>query len=157
MRFIFAAIVAAVAAGFGSAQARDIEVLSGDVIRVEQYIVHIANIVAPPLNAQCTNVRHVAELARAKLSEFVAQGEPLLNPTGERDEDAVPLAFVSVNGEDVGEKMIAAHLAQRRGEARDLCPMLGRRSSWIPGSKSPPNLPPMPPYGIRGGAGQRTH
>jgi endonuclease YncB( thermonuclease family) len=159
MRIFFAAVIVAMLAGGGASRAAVVDVLSGDVIQVEQSVIRVANIDAPSLNSPCPAVRHVAELAQAKLAEFVSQGEMEIRPNGERDEEARPMAFVSINGEDVGEKMIAAKLAQRHGAARDLCPSHrqgnGLQSSIGPQRATP--LPPMPSYGIRGGAGQRTH
>ncbi|MBI1211415.1 MAG: hypothetical protein GC190_08130 [Alphaproteobacteria bacterium] len=143
MRILVAAATAAVLAGLGIAHAAIVDVLSGDVIQIEKTIVHIANIDAPPLDSPCPAVRRVAELARAKLAEFVSQGEMEIRPTGERDDDARPMAFVSVNGEDVGEKMIAARLAQRHGQAKPLCVPPPNRARILQSSPSSPNhLPP---------------
>jgi endonuclease YncB( thermonuclease family) len=151
--------VAAMLCSAAPAQAAIVDVLSGDVIQVDRTVVHIANIDAPSLNSPCASVRQVGEMARAKLAEFVSQGEMVIQPTGERDDNARPMALVSINGEDVGEKMITAKLAQRHGQARDLCPRNRRVSVWQNGigPQSPKPLPPMPSYGIRGGAGQRSH
>ena len=159
MRFFFAAIVAVGLGTVASANAAVVDVLSGDVIQVEKSVWHIANIDAPSINSPCPAVRRVGEMAQAKLAEFVSQGEMEIRPNGERDEDARPMAFVRINGEDIGEKMISARLAQRHGEARELCDVHRAGSGWQHGigpQRATP-LPPMPSYGTRGGAGQRTH
>ena len=127
MRFFFAAIVAVGLGTVASANAAVVDVLSGDVIQVEKTVWHIANIDAPSINSPCPAVRRVGEMAQAKLAEFVSQGEMEIRPNGERDEDARPMAFVRINGEDIGEKMISARLAVsisaavRRAHARPIC------------------------------------
>jgi endonuclease YncB( thermonuclease family) len=126
-----------------------VDVLSGDVIQIEKSVIHIANIDAPSLNSPCPAVRHVAELAQAKLAELVSQGEMEIRPTGERDEDARAMAFVSINGEDVGEKMIAARLAQRHGKAVPLCEphRVGGDVGMRQGQKPAQDMLPAGPYG----------
>jgi endonuclease YncB( thermonuclease family) len=118
------AVLLGLATLFGSAPSRadEVEVLSGDTIRVGQNEYRIANIDAPRLDGRCQAERQLASLAQAKLAEFLAQGDMEIAPTGERDQDGRPMAHVRMNGEDVGDKMVGVSLAQRHGSARSLCP-----------------------------------
>jgi len=127
-------LLSAVAA-LAPAGAATVDALSGDVIRLEGREWRIANIDAPEIDSPCPDVRRVGLLARAKLAEIVTQGEPQIQATGERDRNRRATAYVRINGEDVGEKMIAARLVQRHSEARQLCPVR-RRSDWYP--RNPP-------------------
>src|SRR5258705_12110106 len=102
--------------------ADEVEVLSGDAIKIGQNEWRIANIDAPRLDARCQAERQLARVAQAKLAELLAQGDMELAPTGERDENERRMARVQMNGEDIGEKMLAAKLAQAHGTARPLCP-----------------------------------
>jgi hypothetical protein len=83
----------------------------------------------------------------------------LIRPTGEIDLRNRAMAYVRINGEDVGEKMLAVGLAQRHGQARPLCALAQRRPSqhWRdaagPSSAQQQSMPNYPAYGIRGGAG----
>ncbi len=125
--------VAFVVAAFMSATpvfAAEVEVISGDTIRVGQHEWRIANIDAPNLGSRCKGERQVARLAQAKLAEFVSQGEMEIAPTGGRDQNDRATARVRLNGEDLGDKMVAARLAQRHGAARDLCPTDSNLNAW---------------------------
>jgi endonuclease YncB( thermonuclease family) len=151
MRIFLAAVAAAMLAGAGASQAAVVDVLSGDVIKIEQKEWRVANIDAPSLTSQCTNEQQVARLARDKLAAFVSQGELEIKPTGERDNNDRAMALISINGEDVGEKMIAARLAQRHGEAKPLCRYakpgtgtdnhVGIVQGWRPPHVDPPKTP----------------
>jgi endonuclease YncB( thermonuclease family) len=121
MRIVFTLLTAAMIAASAVAQAAVVDVLSGDVIRIDRNDWRIANIDAPSLTSLCPDERQVAVLAQAKLAEFVGQGEMEIRPTGQRDPMTRAMAFVRINGEDVGEKMIATGLAQRHDQARPLC------------------------------------
>lgn len=81
-------------------------------------------------------------LAQAKLGEILAQGELEIAPQGGRDRWDRALALVRMNGQDVGEKMIAAGLAQRHGQARALCAARGFRDR---DGHLPPGSVPMSP------------
>jgi endonuclease YncB( thermonuclease family) len=158
MRFVLTAVAAALFAGLAPAQGAVVDVLSGDVIRVEVKEWRIANIDAPQIENTCAGEMKLGLLAQAKLAEFVAQGELEIRPTGEIDLRNRPMAYVRINGEDVGEKMLAAGLAQRHGEARPLCAFAQRPSHhWGdtagPSSAQRQSMPNYPAYGIRGGAG----
>jgi micrococcal nuclease len=124
MRAALLTILVSIAMLVSSAPARadEVEVLSGDAIRVGQNEYRIANIDAPHLDGRCQAERQLAGLAQAKLAEFLAQGDMEIAPTGDRDENGRRKARVNMNGEDVGDKMIAVSLAQRHGAARPLCP-----------------------------------
>lgn len=114
-------ITAALVAASLAAYAAVIDVLSGDLIQIDAQVWRVANIDAPPLDSPCPDVHRLGELAQAKLAEIIGQGELEIRPTGAKDESNRAMAFVLINGEDVGEKMIAAKLAQRHGQAVELC------------------------------------
>ena len=124
MRAVLSAILIIVGAfaSLAPARADEVEVLSGDAIKIGQNEWRIANIDAPKIDGKCQGERQLARLSQAKLAEFLAQGDMEITPTGERDEDGRPMARVHMNGEDVGDKMVAVSLAQRHGSARPLCP-----------------------------------
>jgi endonuclease YncB( thermonuclease family) len=134
------------------AEAAVVDVLTGDVIAIDDKQWHIAFILAPQIEHTCAAEAKLGMLARDKLAEFVAQGEMEIRPTEEYDFKHRVMAYVSINGEDVGEKMIAARLAQRYDTARPLCPGRsqlpygeGVRRGW----QTPKSLPPYPAAGIR--------
>lgn len=114
-------VAAALVASTLAAYAAVIDVLSGDLIQIDTKVWRVANIDAPPLDSPCPDVHRLGELAQAKLAEIIGQGELEIRPTGQHDANNRAMAFVLINGEDVGEKMIAAKLAQRHGEAVELC------------------------------------
>jgi endonuclease YncB( thermonuclease family) len=144
LRIVAAAALAA-ALSVASAQAVEVEVVSGDVIRLQNAEWRIANIDAPQIENTCADEARLGVLAQAKLAEFVGQGEMEIAPTGRVDKRNRRTARVRVNGEDVGEKMIAAGLAQRYGSARPLC---------VADSKDTGHLPPTMPV-IRDVPGSR--
>jgi len=122
MRTAFILLSVAVFAASLPARADEIVVISGDAIRVGDNEWRIANIDAPQITGKCEAERNLGILAQAKLAEFLAAGDLEIAPTGERDEHRRRMARVRMNGEDVGDKMLAVHLAQPHGAARSLCP-----------------------------------
>jgi endonuclease YncB( thermonuclease family) len=118
-----AALAVAVALSVSvSRAAHNIEVQSGDSFRFDGQRIHIANIDAPQEDvARCKWERMLGQQARLKLAELLAAGEPRVVPTGQRDHFDRMLAFVSVNGKDIGEAMIATKLAAPRGHPPQLC------------------------------------
>jgi endonuclease YncB( thermonuclease family) len=122
-RSVIAAAVSTLAAfaSLAPAKAVEIEVISGDAFRLGAAEWRIANIDAPQIEGTCQAEMKLGLIAQAKLAEFLAQGELEIAPTGERDLRRRAMAQVRINGEDVGEKMLAANLAQRHGYARSLC------------------------------------
>ena len=121
MRIVVTAVTAALVASFAPAQAAVVDVLSGDVIRVDEKVWHIANIDAPQIEHACAEEAKLGLLAQAKLAAFVGQGEMEIRPTGKFDLNQRPRAFVRINGADVGEAMIAAHLVLPYGAPRPIC------------------------------------
>ena len=121
-----------------TARAAEVEVVSGDTFRVGDNSWRIANIDAPKLENTCADEARLGALAQAKLADVLAQGEMEIAPTGGVDMRQSKLALVRMNGEDVGEKMIAAGLAQRHGHARALCGSRNMRDlgNIMPGSTS---------------------
>jgi len=116
-----AAFVLAAMLSVSPALGAEVTVLSGDTFQLETTSWRIANIDAPRTEKTCADEARLGALAQAKLAEFLNQGEMEIAPTGGSDRYAAKLALVRMNGEDVGEKMIAAGLAQRHGRARALC------------------------------------
>jgi len=114
-------VIIAALASFAPAFADEVEVISGDVVRVGDKEWRIANIDAPQITGKCDAERQLGALAQAKLAEFLAQGEMEIAPTGESDEHHRPMARIRMNGEDVGDKMLSVRLAQPHGNARMLC------------------------------------
>jgi len=142
-----ALLICLATATIGTAHAAEVMVVSGDVIQLEAREWRIANIDAPQIGSSCVGEAKLGVLAQAKLAEIVAQGEMEIRPTGERDMHLRAMALVRINGEDVGEKMIAAGLAQRHGQAKPLC--YPRQKPWPSGlaqhTMLPPPAPPPPP------------
>ena len=79
-------IIVAALASFAPGRAAEVEVISGDVIRVGDNEWRIANIDAPQTAGTCQAEMKLGRLAQAKLAEFLAQGDMEIAPTGERDE-----------------------------------------------------------------------
>ena len=131
-------VAVAVLASFATARAAEVEVISGDAIRVGEKEWRIANIDAPQMQGTCDAEIRLGVVAQAKLAEFLTQGDMEIEPTGERDRNQRPMAHVRMNGEDVGDKMLNARLAQRHGHARSLC---------TPPSRGLSNLDTMPNNG----------
>jgi endonuclease YncB( thermonuclease family) len=147
---VAAILVSALAA---LARAAVVDVLTGDVIRIEEREWRIANIDAPRVERACFSEIRLGRLARAKLAEIVTEGELEIRPTGNRDLDRRRMAYVRINGEDVGEKMLATGLVQRQGKAKPLCPTLHRwrpdSSAGIRQGQQRPLSPPPPAIGGR--------
>jgi micrococcal nuclease len=123
---IIAAAAAAFLASFAPAPAEEIEVaavdvVTADIIRADAKEWRIANIEAPQLDSSCPEEHAFALQARAKLSEILADGKVKIWPAGGHDFQLRDTARVYVNGNDVGEKMIAARMALRRGYGRPWC------------------------------------
>jgi endonuclease YncB( thermonuclease family) len=137
---VSAAALAALVAS--SAMAAEVEVITGDSFRVAEKQWRIANIDAPRIEGTCDQEARLGVLAQAKLAELLGQGEMEIAPQGGRDRWDRALALVRMNGADVGEKMIAAGLAQRHGQARALCPTRGFRDHR---GDLPPGSTPMTP------------
>jgi endonuclease YncB( thermonuclease family) len=140
-----AVITAAFAAlGFAPARAAEVEILSGDTFKLEMTSWRIANIDAPKIENTCIEEARLGILAQAKLAELLAQGEMEIAPTGGLDMRQSKLALVRMNGEDIGEKMIAAGLAQRHGHVLTLCATRNTRDlgTMMPGATP---MTPQPP------------
>jgi endonuclease YncB( thermonuclease family) len=149
-----AAILVSALAALAPARAAVVDVLTGDVIRIEEREWRIANIDAPRVERACFSEIRLGRLARAKLAEIVTEGELEIRPTGNRDLDRRRTAYVRINGEDVGEKMLATGLVQRQGKAKPLCPTLNRSrrpdsSAGINQGRQRPLSPPPPAIGGR--------
>lgn len=154
MRLIIAAALMFAFAAALPARADVIDVLSGDVIKVGDNEWRLANIDAPQIEHTCPGESHLGRIAQAKLAELVAAGDLEILPTGDTDANHRRTAPIKINGQDLGEQMLAARLAQRHGEARSLCPRYATSGQPRRGDLGGTSVPPMPTYGIRGGAGQ---
>lgn len=99
-------LIFALALGVQSVTDGDTFVLKGGEI------VRISNIDAPEIfQPKCEKERKLGQLATRKLTYLFEQGEPVLQRAGRKDRYGRTLALVSVNGEDVGETLIADGLA----------------------------------------------
>lgn len=104
-----------------------ITVVDGDTIDVDGERIRIANIDAPEIHQpQCDAERRLGLVAKRRLQELLAtgvleitRGDPA---TGRlKDRNARTLGVVSVNGQDVGEELVAEGLAR---------PWRGKREPW---------------------------
>ena len=127
-----------------SAVAAEVEIITGDSFKLNEKQWRIANIDAPRIEGTCPQEARLGVLAQAKLAEILAQGEMEIAPQGGRDRYDRALALVRMNGEDVGEKMLASGLAQRHGQARSLCPRRGFRERQGDGDLPPGSMPMTP-------------
>ncbi len=141
-------MILAALASFAPAYAAEVEVLSGDSFRIVTSEWHVANIDAPRTENTCAGEMKLGILAQAKLAEFLSQGEMEIAPTGGTDAHQRRMALVRMNGEDIGEKMIAVGLAQRHGNVRSLCSSRNNRylGDLMPGSLPMTPQAPMTPH-----------
>jgi endonuclease YncB( thermonuclease family) len=102
-------------------------VIDGDTFDLDGERIRIANIDAPELHhAKCDAERRLAIVARNRLKALltsgainVSVGDPIDGRT--RDRRGRTLATISVNGEDIGQILIAEQLAR---------PWEGGQRSW---------------------------
>ncbi len=103
------------------------DVVDGDTVTIAGERIRIANIDAPELHrAQCDAERRLAELAKRRLAELLADGEMIINRgdpgTGRlRDRHGRTLAVISIDGRDVGQLLVDERLAR---------PWTGKREPW---------------------------
>lgn len=132
-----------------SRAAHDIEVQSGDTFRFDGRRIRIANIDAPPATATlCKAEERLGLLAREKLAELLASGDPQVAPTGQIDRFSRTVALVSIDGKDIGEAMITAKLAAPHGHLPQICgsPYRSAGRTYGPGAAPLDNrFPSIPP------------
>lgn len=104
----------------GSPGRVDIHVIDGDTFAIGRQKVRIANIDAPETHPpRCMEEARLGLAATAKLRALLAEGPVTLSsPSSDHDQHGRLLRLVSVNGQDVGEAMMAAGLARAYGEGR---------------------------------------
>lgn len=104
------------------ALALQLVVVDGDTLKREGAYIRIENIDAPESGwrASCDAERMLAVKAAETLAALMKRGEVKVVATGV-DRYGRTLARVSVDGEDVGERLVAAQVA---------APWRGRRHDW---------------------------
>lgn len=122
-RFTLCAVALAAALLNYVAWAADVRVIDGDTLEVAGERVRLVNIDAPEINGKCTAEIERAQAAKRFLADAVAAagGAVELERVPRKDRYGRTLAFVRVNGRDVGEQLIAAGLAR---------PWRGKRERW---------------------------
>lgn len=100
-------------------------VIDGDTLRDGGERYRVENIDAPErgARAECPEERALAEAARAYVEAWVARaGSVAAQPIGRRDRYGRVVARVSIDGVDLGERLMAHGLAQRwRGHKANFC------------------------------------
>lgn len=126
MRRTFLAITLAVFT-LAAAHAQTWRVVDGDTIELDGETVRIANIDTPEIrHAQCDAERRLGRVAKAELDKILARGQINLvrgDPGTGRQTDKYgrTLGVVLVDGQDVGEELVARQLAR---------PWTGKRAPW---------------------------
>ncbi len=100
-------------------------VIDGDTLRDGEERYRVENIDAPERGqrAECLEERALAEAARAYVDAWIAgASEVEVDASGRRDRYGRVLGRVSIDGVDLGERLMARGLAQRwRGRKADFC------------------------------------
>lgn len=100
-------------------------VIDGDTLRDGEERYRVENIDAPERGwrAECLEERALAEAARAYVDAWIAGAAQVeVAPSGRRDRYGRVVGRVSIDGIDLGERLIARGLAQRwRGRKADFC------------------------------------
>ncbi|MBI1243750.1 MAG: thermonuclease family protein [Alphaproteobacteria bacterium] len=101
--------------------------IDGDTIACGRERVRILNIDTPELgsHARCAIEADLAEQARQMTAARLASGQVEIRPDAKRPRDRYgrTLAWVLVDGRDLGDELVAAGLAR---------PWTGRRRPWCP-------------------------
>jgi micrococcal nuclease len=100
--------------------------IDGDTIQCAGAVrVRLVNIDAPELRGRCALESELAARARAFVAARLAEGVVTIRPDPRRPRDRFgrTLAWVAVDGADLGEALIAEGLARRWD---------GRRRAWCP-------------------------
>ena len=117
-------MLAALILGAGLALAQP-AVIDGDTLRDGGERYRVENIDAPErgARARCPEERALAEAARAYVIEWVANARRVeAQPTGRRDRYGRVVAFIHIDGVDLGQRLMARGLAQPwRGHKADFC------------------------------------
>lgn len=108
-------------AGEHFVDANNMVIVDGDTVRAGEERIRISNIDAAEMNGACDAERRLARLTRDRLAELLAGGEVEIERNG-RDRYGRTLATVRVNGEDVGDRLVAEGYARVwRGRREDWC------------------------------------
>jgi endonuclease YncB( thermonuclease family) len=97
-----------------------VRVWDGDSIRIGAESVRIANIDAPEIDGRCDYETRLAQRAKARLAAILAGGKVVIT-RHKIDKYRRTLAFITVDGRDVGDQLVAAGLART---------WTGRREPW---------------------------
>jgi endonuclease YncB( thermonuclease family) len=103
------------------AHAESIRVIDGDTFMWGSERVRIENIDAPEIEGKCDYERRLAQDAKRELGRLLFSGQVELRRIPRKDRYGRTLAKVSVNGQDVGQAMIAKQVAR---------PWRGKREPW---------------------------
>ena len=116
------ALVALVGLVAASEPTGRVSVTDGDTIRIGDERIRILNIDAPEMGggAECEAERMLALASKDRLTAILATGELEIDRQGQ-DRFGRTLAMIRVSGTDVGEMLIAAHVA---------VPWAGRQHDW---------------------------
>lgn len=104
---------------------RACKAIDGDTIDCGALRVRLVNVDTPELHGQCAAEIAMAERARDFTAARLAAGPVTIKPDNKRPRDRYgrALAWVIVEGRDIGEDLIAAGLARRwDGSRRPWCP-----------------------------------
>ncbi len=100
-------------------------VIDGDTLRDGEERYRVENIDAPERGqrAECLEERALAEAARAYVGAWIAAAVQVeVEPSGRRDRYGRVVARVSIDGVDLGERLMARGLAQPwRGRKANFC------------------------------------
>lgn len=103
------------------AWAGDLSVYDGDTIRLGEERVRLEGIDAAEIRGACDAERRLARITRDRLAELLAGGEVEIERNG-RDRYGRTLATVYVDGENVGDRLVAEGYARVwRGRREDWC------------------------------------
>jgi len=104
---------------------RACKAIDGDTVDCGAVRVRLVNVDTPELHGQCAAEIAMAERARDFTAARLAAGPVTIKPDPKRPRDRYgrALAWVIVEGRDIGEDLIAAGLARRWD---------GRRRPWCP-------------------------
>jgi micrococcal nuclease len=96
-------------------------VIDGDTFMWGKETIRIENIDAPEIDGKCAYERRLAQDAKRELGRLLFSGQVELHRIPRIDRYGRALAKVSVNGQDVGQALIAKQVAR---------PWRGKREPW---------------------------
>lgn len=100
-------------------------VIDGDTVRDGEERYRVANLDAPEVgsHARCPEERAAGEAARAEVTELIAGARRVIaHPTGRRDRYGRVVAYIEIDGVDLGARLIDRGLARPwYGRSSDYC------------------------------------